>query len=356
MSSPKMNTLLITVGMLILLSIPMSAAFPGRNGRIAFIKSVDNLAGTAVGDIFTVNPDGSDVKRVTFFASNTIAPVYVGWSPDGRQLVFDLFDTNTIQGQLWLVNADGSNPHLLLNDPSFNDGEPSFSPDGNHIAFVRCPLGSANCAIYEVRVDGSGLTVIIPINFNPDVFNGHPAYSPDGQTIAFTSTTRDGVLSAIYLANSGGSDIHRLTPPEIEAWAPDWSPDGQKIVFSTRFFGVLDEEIWVINANGTKSTQLTNNNSHWNGYFTGAHDLFPTWSPQGDAIVFERDAPDFSKSAIYVMNTNGTGQKLMLETPSRKAAALPRAGGTTAGKDAAKDRLRLIEREGIVPRWGAAPN
>lgn len=189
-----------------------SATFPGKNGRIAFIKAVDNL-GNPVGDIFTVNPDGRDVNQLTFFGSNTVGSGYEGWSPDGRQLVFAQFDVNTLQGQLWLVNADGTNPHLLLSDPSFDDGEPSFSPDGSQIAFFRC--GPTDCAIYRMQADGSGLTVMAPFNFNPDVFNAHPAYSPDGRTIAFTSTTRDGALSTLYLANADGSNIRRLTLPEI---------------------------------------------------------------------------------------------------------------------------------------------
>jgi Tol biopolymer transport system component len=353
----KSRSLLVAVAVVavtLALAEPASATFPGKNGRIAFVKAVDNQTGTAVGNVFTVNPDGSGVKQVTFFGSNIVGAGYEGWSPDGRQLVFDRFDASTFQGQLWLVNADGANPHLLLNDPSFDDGEQSFSPDGSQIAFFRC--GPIDCAIYRIQVDGSGLTVIVPFNFNPDVFNGHPAYSPDGQTIVFTSTTRDGVLSAVYLANVDGSNIRRLTPPEIEAWAPDWSPDGQKIVFSTRFFGVLDEEIWAINADGTKLTRLTNNNRHWHGYFTGPHDILPSWSPQGDSIVFERDAPDFSSSVIYTMNPDGTGQTQIAQVQTRRSLVLPVTRRLAAGKGAVTRHLRLVNGEGIVPRWGTAPN
>jgi Tol biopolymer transport system component len=205
-----------------------------------------------------------------------------------------------------------------------------------------------------VQSDGSGLTVIVPFNFNPDVFNGHPAYSPDGQTIAFTSTTREGILSAVYLANADGSNIRRLTPPELEAWVPDWSPDGKRILFSTRFFGTLDEEIWVINVDGTGLTRLTNNNRHWNGYFTGSHDLFPSWSPQGDAIAFERDSPDYRTSVIYTMNPDGTEPKQLTQVVTRRSLALPMQQADE--KRTGRGRLRRINGEGIVPRWGAAIN
>jgi Tol biopolymer transport system component len=333
-----------------------NATFPGKNGRIAFIKAVDSINNPVVGDIYTVKPDGSDLKQVTSFNSNVIGATWVAWSPDGQQLVFQLFNVNTFQSQLWLVNADGSNQHLLLNDPHFADASPSFSPDGSQIVFARC---GSNCAIFRVQADGSGLTAITHFSANPDVFDFSPAYSPDGKTIAFTSGFREGVLGAIYLVDADGSNIRLLTPPGLEAWGPDWSPDGGKIVFSTHSesasFGGLDEEIWVIKSDGTKATRLTNNNQHFKGYFTGPHDILPSWSPQGDAIVFERDAPDFSSSALYVMNPDGSGAMPIVEGLAGRS--VPAQRSTRPGKRTPKDLMRtLLEPEGIIPRWGSATN
>jgi Tol biopolymer transport system component len=337
---------------------PGGATFPGMNGRIAFIKTVDSLSG-AVGDIYTVKPDGSDMKQVTSFNSNVFGAGWVGWSPNSQQLVFQLFNLSTFQGQLWLVNADGSNQHLLLNDPlSFDDAHPSFSPDGSQIVFSRCR--PTNCAVFRVQADGTGLTAITHFSVNSDVNDLYPVYSPDGKTIAFTGFFRDGVLCAIYLADADGSNIRRLTPPGLEAWGADWSPDGGKITFATNsisaFSGTgLDEEIWVIKADGTKATRLTSNNQHFKGYFAGPHDGTPSWSPQGDAIVFERDAPDFSSSAIYIMNPDGSGAKPIREGLAGRSAMADRA--TRSGKRTPKDLMRtLLEPEGIIPRWGTATN
>src|SRR5215831_11352180 len=125
-----------------------SATFPGKNGRIAFVQGPD---------IFLMNPDGSDVRQLTSFTDENGA-FWESWSPDGRQLVFSRFPAPDFFGQLWLMNADGSNQHLLLNDPGFDDEAASFSPDGSHVIFSRCaPLdGEFPCAIYRVGVDGSG--------------------------------------------------------------------------------------------------------------------------------------------------------------------------------------------------------
>ena len=54
----------------------------------------------------------------------------------------------------------------------------------------------------------------------------------------------------------------------------------------------------MVNTKGESLVRLTKNGDD---YFSGPHDFHPSWSPQGDAIVFERDAPDFSSSGIFIV-------------------------------------------------------
>jgi TolB protein len=105
--------MLLVAGVVLNLALPASATFPGKNGKIAFIGG--NL-GPNGGDIFTMNPDGSDVKQLTTFADNGGAACCGSWSRDGRQLVFAAFPAGASTYQLWMMNADGSNQHQLLND------------------------------------------------------------------------------------------------------------------------------------------------------------------------------------------------------------------------------------------------
>jgi TolB protein len=303
-----------------------------------------------------MNPDGSNVRQLTFLGPDNGA-FFASWSRDGRQLVFTEFRSNG-NPQFWIMKADGSNQHLLLGDLSFFDFAPSFSPDGSQVVFTRCQPGG-NCALYSVNVDGTGVTAITNFNPNPDVNDVEAAYSPDGMTIAFNSYWREefGFMAAIYLVNADGSNIRPLTPPELGAVTPAWSPDGTKIAFHTHDHGagfVQNEEIWVINADGTDATRLTNNNRHWAGYTTAPHDFAPSWSPQGNAIVFERDDPSYASSAIFVMNADGSGlnQKLMLPRSARKAVELPLSKEGKLGKRTGNRRLRLIENGGAYPRWG----
>src|SRR5687767_4600520 len=73
-----------------------------------------------------------------------------------------------------------------------------------------------------------------------------PSTVPGMGRIAFASE-RDG-RSAIYVAGADGSNVTRLSPPELEAIHPAWSPDGSRIAFNAREDGLND--IYVMNADG----------------------------------------------------------------------------------------------------------
>jgi Tol biopolymer transport system component len=334
------KTSLLVVALVVDLAAPATAAFPGQNGRIAFIEA----SGTGL-DIFTMNPDGSDVKQLTTFGSSGGFTCCATWSPDGRQLVFGAEPGPPFVSQLWIMNEDGSNQHELLNDPSAFDFTPSFSPDGSQIVFSRCN-SNFHCAIYRVGANGFGLTALTPYDPNPDVNDFDPAYSPDGRTIAFTSFTRGGVIAAIYLMDANGSNIRELTPAAIEAVTPDWSSDGTKIAFWVNCCDRQTPQIWSIHANGTALTQLTNPQN--------AFDFTPAWSPQGDAITFERDNTSFTASAIYVITANGGGQNLALESSGSKTVVLTPRDRLIAKKRAGRGLQQSILSTGFSPRWGPA--
>jgi TolB protein len=361
MTAQRSSVLLVLVTVMVALAsaIPAHATFPGKNGRIAF----GQFTGPNVGDIFTMNPDGGDVRQLTFFGSSGGSAGLGDWSSDGNQLVFSLQASASAPGQLWIMNSDGSNQHLLLDDSSYNDYAPTFAPGGRQIVFNRCPVNAAffQCAIYRVNADGTNLTSITTINSaNHDIIDLEPAYSQDGRTIAFESLWRDGLIEAIYLMNADGSGLHSITPPRLGAHGANWSPDGTNIVFSSNDTGppnafVLSQEIWLIGSDGHQTTRLTDNNSQWHGLNTVPHDLAPSWSPQGDAIVFQRDSPDGSQHAIYVMNRDGSNQKLILQLAAHEAVNFSMRNGIAGARRTTPEMLKLIEQSGFSPRWGPAP-
>ena len=107
------------------------------------------------------------------------------------------------------------------------------------------------------------------------------------------------------------------------------------------------------NAEGGGLRRLTSNG---NDYFAGPHDFNPSWSPQGDAIVFERDAPDFSSSGIFIMRADGGGptKLISLGRPARPSGREKEI--QQQGHRLGKHRPREIEEGGARPQWGVAPN
>jgi len=290
----------VPIACTLLAAAPAGATFPGRNGRIAFVQS---------SNIYTMKPDGSDVRELTSLPPGSAAH-FVGWSPTGRRLAFDMSPSGG-SAQLWLMHANGSGQRLLLDDPGYDDLDPSFSPDGATIVFSRC---QETCSIYRIAADGSGLTALTP--FDPGFVDFQSPYSPDGSRIAFGRFSSDFTSGAIHLMNADGSNVHELTPPDLGAADPDWSPDGSTVVFTTHCCDPQNAELWTIRADGTQLAQLTAS--------VQLHDFQPTWSPAGDAIAFHRGAPATARSGIYVMRPDGS-------------------------------RVTMVERGGEAPRWGPAP-
>jgi Tol biopolymer transport system component len=340
---------LLFVGVFVALVSTAHATFPGKNGRIAFVQGPD---------IFTMNPDGSDVRQLTTFPDDNGA-FWENWSADGKLLVFSRFPAPDFFGQLWLMNADGGNQHLLLNDPGFDDEAPSFSPDGSNVIFMRCALlgGEFPCAIYRVNVDGTGLTAVTHVHIErADLF---PVYSPDGSTIAFDSRGRQGILGAIYLMNADGTNPRQLTPAVIGGFLPDWSPDDAFLAFSNHCCNPPPASILTIRKESKRLLRRTRNEGVYS-------DVAPSWSPEGDEIVFQRTNFVDGSSGIWVMNVNTARERMVHQIPAGKARmhsprvvhqmktfGVAAARVKALGADAATN-TKQIEEGGNYPRWGVA--
>ncbi|HET6715156.1 MAG TPA: hypothetical protein VFI59_15800 [Actinomycetota bacterium] len=285
--TPMILTAMGLMGLLVAAAGTAQAAFPGKNGQIAF-----DTDGSGHSQIFTVRPDGTGVRQLTHFKGRRCAS-QPKWSADGRHIVFAVKDTTgefcseNGNGRIWVMNADGTGQHRVMKDPGFDDTAPAWSPDGDHIVFSRCarPFGFATyCDIARVDADGTGLTKLLGGNW---VHNG-PSYSPDGQHISF-SANRGGMVTAIWVMDADGGGLHRLTEPALEASGPKWSPDGSTILFDT-IKGIPDEivdSVWVMTASGSDPMLLND------------HGVAASYSPNGRRIVL-------LSGRLSVMNADGT--------------------------------------------------
>jgi Tol biopolymer transport system component len=261
-----------------------------RTGRIAFVST---RAGNDNTEIYTMNPDGTGVTRLSNSAGSDVDPV---WSPGRSKIAFASTRPGSSFQRIYTMNADGSGVTQLTNTGG-PDKSPAWSPDGSKIAFTHVEIHHPatghvffSADIYVINANGSGL-----VQLTKTGHESSPAWSPDGSVIAFEST-RDG-NSEIYVMRADGSGITRLTHRAANDYDPAWSPDGTKIAFDSDPSGCCGNfDIYLMNANGSAATRLTRDPHD---------DSWPTWSPDGTRIVFDSDRS--GKTEIYLMNSNGRG-------------------------------------------------
>ncbi len=181
------------------------------------------------------------------------------YSPDGRKLAYSLADGES--AQLWVADADGSNPQRLTNTPYFINSSPSWSPDGKRIAFVSNRQGSPQ--IFIMSADG-GEPKRITFQGN---YNQTPDWSPRGDQIAFTARDERNAFDLFLVAVEGGK-ITRLTQDQGNNEEPSFSSNGRLILFTSNRNGW--PQLFVMTADGQQQTALPLDK--------GAY-LTPDWGP-----------------------------------------------------------------------------
>ncbi|MBL8628085.1 MAG: PD40 domain-containing protein, partial [Rhodospirillaceae bacterium] len=330
--------------------------------------------------IYTVAPDGTDLKQLTSGSFDEREPA---WSPDGKWIAFSSDRDGTYA--IWVMAADGSEePRLLTITPS-NEFAPTWSPDGKRIAYVSDRPD--NAGIYSISFEGVAERMMAPVT---GAIAG-PSWSPNGKSIVFVETTRGGArlklmdasstivtdLSAatedvfpfrpawlkddvVYTADAAIKQLpikqasvtkakakpktipfkatveiaretytrktydFTSTPPRPVKGlrGPQISPDGKRAVFTAL------GDLWLADVTraSTKPQQLTND---------AFVDYDPAWSPDGKVIAFASDRS--GKTEIWLRdlkantdrqltNLDGEVQKLVW-SPDGKRIAFYRAGG-----------------------------
>jgi TolB protein len=250
-------TVLAVVASLVCPGTSARAAFPGRNGVIAY---EDGGGGSEdLASVWTVEPNGGGEDLLRRRASEP------AFSPDGRRLAYVRG-----AGAVMLARADGSGRTRQLTHPPRGayDTSPSWGPTTGTLVFTRYYVKQARA---QVRVYRRGSSTRL-------TEGGDPAWSTRG-TVAFV---RDG---AIYGIRPDGRGLRQVLAPARgqSAEDPDWSPDGRRLVFELRRLQALDSDIALIRADGTGLRRFTSGS----GYDDGA----PTFSPDGRQIAFSRAGP-----------------------------------------------------------------
>jgi Tol biopolymer transport system component len=272
------------------------ATYPGKNGRIVFVGNF-----TGIWQLFTVNPDGTELFQVTNLPQTELFPSdwFPDFSPDGRRIVFSHDLTGATE--LYVINVDGTGLTQVTADGAENLF-PHWSPDGTRILFAAQFIGDRfdYHHIASIKSDGTDRQTLTDVLFD-DV---DPQYTIDGK-ILFRST-RGNLISALWLMNADGSQPRRITEPALEAGQADVSPDGRHMVFANQTNTERIDNLIVSNLDGTQLTKITAR-----GFF-----LDPVYSPDGNEIVFGGAGGELDPLNLYTIKSDGSGLRLLLACPN----------------------------------------
>jgi Tol biopolymer transport system component len=305
---------LMACAVVLALSEKAEAAFPGKNGRIAY-ASYDAPFPKGDSEIYTINPDGSGKRQLTNNDTDDLDPSY---SPDGKKIVYAGQDGPKGDLEIYTISASGGDKFQVTHN-DVDEEWPTYSPSGKRIAYT--PIEGVG-GIYSVKAGGGDKRLVAK-------GGGVPSYSPDGKRVAYEcygappsndtdictiSVRRVHKLPKFIPQKPPGNTLHdvlhdkvHVTNNDTDDFNPDYSPDGERIAYEG-FEGSLIKEqnvedastnIYTIKALGGGNLNLTKspkNASIWNAE--------PHYSPDGRKITYIGDDGE-----IYTIGVRGGGGK-----------------------------------------------
>ncbi|OYW07835.1 MAG: hypothetical protein B7X34_10100 [Acidobacteriia bacterium 12-62-4] len=198
--------------------------------------------------LWRVNADEEGApERLEIAGAHATFPTF---SPASNRLAFARSHRNR---DIWRYNADGT--HEILISSSLDEDSPQFSPSGEKIAFVS----SRNSDAYDIWVANADGSNPVQLTHQIGRFQGSARWSPDGRWIAFDSLPPDG-KQVVYVVDSTGGRPRRLDLGSYHNALPSWSRDGTWIYYFSDRTG--RQEIWRVHPEGGRPEQLTDNGGH----------------------------------------------------------------------------------------------
>lgn len=271
--------------------------------RAVYVRnSMDVMEDRRRSELWLVNADGSDHRRLTSGTGNESSP---RWSPDGTKLVYTSGAERSSQIFLrWMDTGQTAELTQLLHSPS----GVTWSPDGEQIAFsMLVPEDPPRLAELPAKPEGATWAdpprVITRLKNRAD----GEGYLPHGYHHLF-------VLPAV-----GGTPRQITTGSFHHRDAPAWTPDGNCLVFSANRneeweYEFRNSELYKVCLSDSSITTLTDRNGP---------DHSPTVSPDGRQIAYlgyDDRVRTYQVTRLYVKDADGTGKRLVTESLDRSVS------------------------------------
>lgn len=320
-------------------------AFSADGRQLAFVRE-DGLEHA----VFMVPSYGGTERKVSSFGQRRVRGL--GWAPQTPDLVAAVQTAPHEPSALFRISTERAEQEQLTTPPMSHvgDSDPSYSPDGTRIAFVRSVTEDVE-DILVMPAEGGPPRALLP---EPASITGL-AWAADGRSLVFAGSL-DGASGLWRLPVTGGAPAPIFTAPEgltyqdvsiaseggglaytqrafdANIWQfrrtasnlnyqenqlvlstrwdsnPDIAPDGRRIAFVSKRSG--STEIWTSDRDGGNPVQVTS----FGGALTGT----PRWSPRGDTLAFV--SYEEGQADVYVVDGQGGGLRRLTDSASDETA------------------------------------